>query len=200
VVKRAVKGSTFVTLDGKERQLNGEELMICNSRAPMALAGVFGGAQSGITEGTTEVFVESAYFNPAVIRKSARSHGLSTDASFRYERGTDPDITVDAALFTAALIMEVAGGTLAGALVDEYPDKINPHTVIFDVKRFYDLMGKELSDEKVIDILNRLEIRIVKKDGTTWGLSVPAYRTDVQREVDVAEEVMRIYGLQTILK
>jgi phenylalanyl-tRNA synthetase beta chain len=198
VVKRAVKGSTFVTLDGKERQLNGEELMICNSAGPMALAGVFGGAQSGITENTTEVFVESAYFNPAVIRKSARSHGLSTDASFRYERGTDPDITVDAALFTAALIMEVAGGKLAGALVDEYPDKIIPHTVAFDLDRFYKLAGKNLGDEQVKKILSSLDIIIQKEEGRVLHLSVPAYRTDVQREVDVAEEVMRIYGYNNI--
>lgn len=198
IVKRAIKDTVFVTLDGKERKLTGEELMICNSNEPMALAGVFGGAHSGITDHTTDIFIESAYFNPAVIRKAARTHGLSTDASFRYERGTDPDITIDAALFTAALVLEVAGGTISGGMVDVYPQKIAAHYVAFDVDKFYQLAGKQLGDETVKSILKRLDIQIEHEDGRMWSLHVPAYRTDVQRAVDVAEDVMRIYGYNNI--
>ena len=198
IVKKANNGDKFTTLDKTERKLQGVELMICNAEAPMAIAGVFGGLDSGISETTTDVFIESACFNPAAIRKSAKTHGLSTDASFRFERGTDPNITVDAAILTANLIMELAGGNIASDLVDIYPHKIASHQVNFNLSRFYKLAGKEISANEIKAILNRLEITIKQESEDQWLLTVPAYRVDVTRDVDIAEEIMRIYGYNNI--
>ena len=199
VVKKAEAGTLFTTLDKTERKLHGFELMICNAVEPMAMAGVFGGLDSGINEATTEVFIESAYFNPATIRKAAKTHALSTDASFRFERGTDPDMTIDAMELTAHLIMELAGGEVTGNIVDVYPAKITPHQVPFNLKRFCKLAGKEMAAAEIRTILNRLEIKISDDAGKDdWLLTVPAYRVDVTREVDIAEEIMRIYGYNQI--
>jgi len=199
VVKKAEAGTLFTTLDKTQRKLHGFELMICNAVEPMAMAGVFGGLDSGINEATTEVFIESAYFNPATIRKAAKTHALSTDASFRFERGTDPDITIDAMELTAQLIMELAGGEVTTETVDVYPDKIAPHQVHFNLKRFCKLAGKEMAAAEIRAILNRLEIKISNDAGNdNWVLTVPAYRVDVTREVDIAEEIMRIYGYNQI--
>ncbi|MBX7204256.1 MAG: phenylalanine--tRNA ligase subunit beta [Bacteroidia bacterium] len=199
IVKKAEAGTLFTTLDKTERKLHGFELMICNAVEPMAMAGVFGGLDSGINEATTEVFIESAYFNPATIRKAAKTHALSTDASFRFERGTDPDITIAAMELTAQLIMEVAGGEITSCTVDMYPAKTAPHQVPFNLTRFCKLAGKEIPATEIKSILQRLEIKISNDTGNAdWVLTVPAYRVDVTREVDIAEEIMRIYGYNQI--
>jgi phenylalanyl-tRNA synthetase beta chain len=199
VVKKAEAGTLFTTLDKTERKLHGFELMICNADEPMAMAGIFGGLHSGINETTTEVFIESAYFNPATIRKAAKTHGLSTDASFRYERGTDPDLTIEAMELTVHLIMELAGGEVSSAIVDIYPDKITAHQVQFNLTRFYKLAGKEIPEHEIKAILNRLDINInIGENKDQWVLTVPAYRVDVTRDVDISEEIMRIYGYNKI--
>lgn len=198
IVKRAEAGTKFTTLDTVERELKGFELMICNESEPMAMAGVFGGLDSGIGEHTTSIFIESAYFNPATVRSTAKAHGLSTDASFRYERGTDPNITVDAALLAAGLIREIAGGEIESEIVDLYPNRIPDHEVSFELQRFNRLCGKEIPAERINSILQALDIRLRSNNGDRWLLSIPPYRTDVTREADVAEEIMRIYGYNNI--
>ena len=198
IVKNAKEGEKFVTLDGIERTLNAADLMICNAEKPMCIAGVFGGLDSGVTENTKNVFLESAYFDPVSIRKTARRHQLSTDASFRYERGCDPNNTLYVLKRCAMLIQEVAGGEIAMDIVDVKSCEFEPWKVEFDLQRAYRLIGKELGEEVVEKILAALEIRIAAKNGNLWTLLVPRYRVDVQRECDVVEDILRIYGYDNV--
>ncbi len=198
VVKNCPSGTKFTTLDGKERELHQDDLMICNDEEPMCLAGIFGGLDSGISETTTKVFIESAWFDPVSIRKSARRHGLSTDASFRYERGTDPNITIYALKYAALLIKEVAGGKIAGSIRDAYPAEVQPFTVEFNIENCNRLIGKNLGKDIIRKILRSLEIEIASENGNDLVLKVPRYRVDVTREADVIEDILRIYGYNNI--
>ena len=207
IVKNATEGQKFVTLDGVERTLSAADLMICNAEEPMCIAGVFGGQESGISETTTNVFLESAYFDPVSIRKTARRHQLSTDASFRYERGCDPNNTLYVLKRCALLIQEVAGGEIAMEIVDEVKGErlevkdekyFAPFPVEFNIDRAHALIGKELGEELIERILHAMEVEIVSKEGKTWQLGVPRYRVDVQRECDVVEDILRIYGYNNV--
>lgn len=198
VVRTCPTGTKFTTLDGVERTLDAADLMICDAEKPMCIAGVFGGMDSGVTETTTDVFVESAYFNPTRVRKTARRHGLNTDASFRYERGTDPNITIYAAKLAALLIQEVAGGEICGELQDIYPERIEPFKVALDLNYCRNLIGKNISDDEIRNILISLEIKVVAEDNNVWNLEVPTYRVDVQRPCDIVEEILRVYGYNNV--
>ncbi len=198
VVRRADEGQKFVTLDGIERTLSAADLMICNAEEPMCIAGVFGGLDSGVTDATTDVFLESAYFNPTSIRKSARRHGLSTDASFRFERGIDPNGTVYALKLAALLVKELAGGTICGPLIDCYPQPIEPFAVELSLDYLRRLIGKDLPSDTVKTILHGLEIEIAAETDDVLQLRVPTYRVDVQRPCDVVEDVLRIYGYNNV--
>ncbi len=197
-VKTVQEGTKFVTLDGVERELHSEDLMICNAEEPMCIAGVFGGLASGVTEATTEVFIESAYFNPVSIRKTARRHGLNTDASFRYERGIDPHNTIYTLKYAAMLIKEVAGGEISSDIVDIYPTPIDDFKVSLSYGKVNSLIGKELSHEEIKTILAALEITVDSETDGVMQLTVPAYRVDVQRDVDVIEDILRIYGYNNV--
>lgn len=198
-VKNLADGTPFVTLDGVERKLSSEDLMICGQDEPMCIGGVFGGLESGITDATTNVFLESAYFNPVSIRKTARRHGLNTDASFRYERGCDPDNTIYNLKRAALLIREVAGGEISGDIIDIYPEKIEPFEVKVALSKIYSLIGKEIGQETVETIFDALEMKVLDKTADwVYTLQVPAYRVDVQRDVDVIEDVLRIYGYNNV--
>jgi len=197
VVKKLPKGTAFKTLDDVERKLDGSELMICNASEGMCIAGVFGGAKSGVTEQTTTVFLESAYFNPLSIRKTAKLHGMKTDASFRYERGADPNITVDALKRASLLIKEVAGGTISSEITDVYPIKIEPKTFEFSCEKMNRLIGSEIPKESVLNILQSLEIG-VSGEFPNLVLQIPTNKADVTRDVDVIEEILRIYGFNRI--
>jgi phenylalanyl-tRNA synthetase beta chain len=198
IVKNMPKGTKFITLDDKERSLHEEDLMICNEEEPMVLAGVFGGKKSGVTSKTKRVFLEAAYFNPVHIRKTAKRHGLNTDASFRYERGVDPEMTLYALKRAALLIMEVAGGEISMPIADEHPVKIEPISVELSLQNMEKLIGQAIEEEMVLDILRWLEIKVISKNGDRLGLQVPSYRADVTREVDIIEEILRIYGFNAI--
>lgn len=199
VVRTCAEGTPFTTLDGVERKLNEADLMICNSEKPMCIAGVFGGLDSGVTENTTDVFIESAWFNPTRIRRTARRHGLSTDASFRYERGTDPYITIYAVKLAALLIKELAGGEICGDVADIYPDPVKPAEFDFSLKYCASLIGAELPEDLVITILKGLDFNVEKTDNADLlHLIVPTYRVDVTRPCDVVEEILRIYGYNNI--
>lgn len=198
IVKTLEAGTKFTTLDDIERSLDAEDLMICDAEKPLCLAGVFGGKNSGVTEDTKAIFLESAYFNPVSIRKSAKRHGLSTDASFRFERGIDIDL-VDFALKRAAiLIKELAGGTISSDIEDLYPKKKEDHQVFLTFDRINSLIGQEIPREVIKSILASLEIKVNNVTETGMGLTIPFYRTDVQREVDVIEEILRVYGYNNI--
>ncbi len=197
-VKNLAENTPFTTLDGVERKLNPADLMICNGDEPMCIGGVFGGLTSGVTESTKNVFLESAYFNPVSIRKTARRHGLNTDASFRFERGCDPEITIYALKRAALLIQEVAGGTISSEIVDEYPTQIKPFDVVLSKKKIDTLIGKVIGREAIVKILNGLEMEIVSENDEQFELKVPAYRVDVQRDVDVIEDILRIYGYNNV--
>ncbi|MFZ5941370.1 MAG: phenylalanine--tRNA ligase subunit beta [Bacteroidota bacterium] len=198
VVKIPEKGTRFVTLDGKERELSGHDLMICNSGEGMCIAGVFGGLTSGVTENTKDIFLESACFSPVHVRKTARYHGLNTDASFRFERGSDPEITVWALQRAAMLIREVAGGNISSEIVDIYPQPVLPYPVDIRFRNIARLIGKEIPKETIRSILHSLEISISREDEEGMSLQVPPYRVDVQREADIVEEILRIYGFNNI--
>lgn len=198
IVKTLPEGSAFVTLDGKERKLKADDLMICNAEEGMCIAGVFGGIQSGITEKTTNVFLESAYFSPDYIRKTSLHHGLKTDASFRFERGTDPNITVYALKRAALLIKEIAGGQIASEIVDSYPTPIENRTIEVKDRNVNRLIGKEIPRAEVTAILNRLDIDVMHSQDDRYTVSVPPYRVDVIQEADIVEEVLRIYGFNNI--
>ena len=198
IVKTLEKGTKFTTLDGIERELHEEDLMICNAEKPMCIAGVFGGADSGVTENTTSIFLESAYFNPVSIRKSAKRHALNTDASFRFERGIDPNITEYALKCAAILIQEVAGGEITSDIVDIYPKKIEDFQVRLSFDNARKLIGEEIPREIIKRILMSLDIKINNVTETGLGLTVPAYRNDVIREADIIEEILRVYGYNNI--
>lgn len=198
VVKKMEEGSEFVTLDDQTRKLSAHDLMICNAEEGMCIAGVFGGAHSGVKEGTTKIFLESAYFNPVSIRKTAKRHGLNTDASFRYERGADPNITIDALKRAAMLIKEVAGGEISSDIVDIYPQAIPHYEVDFTFANCERIAGIKLPDATIVNILESLEIEIVSQDENGLQLKVPPFRNDVTREIDVIEEVLRVYGYNNI--
>lgn len=198
VVRKVNAGTKFTTLDKTERVLTGNECMICDGEKPVAIGGVFGGLDSGINNNTTEIFIESATFNPASIRKTAKHHGLSTDASFRYERGTDVEITIKALARAVELITEIAGGEVSSKVVDVYPTAVTPAEVDFNLDKFYRLIGQHIELAEVKRILLALDFTIIKESNESLYLSVPTYRTDVTRHADVAEEVLRIYGLNNI--
>lgn len=200
VVRTCPAGTKFTTLDGVEHTLHEKDLMICDAEKPMCIAGVFGGLDSGVTEETTSVFIESAYFNPTRIRKTARRHGLSTDASFRYERGADPSITVFAAKLAALLIKELAGGEICGEVKDVYPHPIEPAEVTLSLKYCEELIGKKLPSEIIEVILKALEISIEKdsSDPDLLKLRIPTYRVDVTRPCDVVEDILRVYGYNNV--
>ena len=197
-VRNAREGEKFVTLDGVERTLSAADLMICDAEEPMTIAGVFGGLESGITEQTKNVFLESAYFDPVSIRKTARRHQLSTDASFRYERGCDPNNTLYILKRCALLIQEVAGGEVAMEITDQGQTYFEPWQVELDTHRVNALIGKELSDTEIETILRALEVEIYDQQGSIWHIGVPRYRVDVQRECDVVEDILRIYGYNNV--
>tara|TARA_B100000949_G_scaffold176196_1_gene156979 strand:- start:4796 stop:7222 length:2427 start_codon:yes stop_codon:yes gene_type:complete len=197
-VKTLAAGTKFTTLDGIERELHEEDLMICDAEKPMCIAGVFGGINSGVTENTTSIFLESAYFNPVSIRKTAKRHNLSTDASFRFERGIDPNITDYALRYAAILIIKVAGGQITSDLVDIYPKKIEDHQVFLNFGKANKLIGEEISKETIKDILTSLEMKVNNVTETGIGMTIPAYRNDVTRDVDVIEEVLRVYGYNNV--
>ncbi len=198
VVQTLPNETPFTTLDEKERLLHSEDLMICNAEEGMCIAGVFGGLESGVTESTTRVFLESACFNPVSVRKTARRHGLSTDASFRFERGTDPNITLYALKRAALLIKEVAGGTISSAITDFYPTPVEHHPVSLSLKHVDRLIGKTIPAERIQTILEGLEIEIREKQEDLWQLAIPPYRVDVLREADVVEDILRIYGYNNV--
>ncbi|MBD9167165.1 MAG: phenylalanine--tRNA ligase subunit beta [Parabacteroides johnsonii] len=198
VVRAAVEGEKFVTLDGVERTLTDRDLMICNAEEPMCIAGVFGGLDSGVTEQTKNVFLESATFHPTWIRKTARRFGLNTDASFRYERGLDPNQTVEVMKRAALLIQEVAGGTITGAIQDIYPAPAAPYRVELTYNKVNTLIGKVIPVETVKSILESLEMKIVSETAEGLVIDVPVYRIDVQRDVDVIEDILRIYGYNNV--
>jgi len=198
LVKNLPEGTPFTTLDGIERKLNAADLMICDTEKPMCIGGVFGGLDSGVSEQTQNVFLESAYFNPVSIRKTARRHGLNTDASFRYERGCDPTNTIYVLKRCALLIQEVAGGEISSEIVDIYPMEVKPFDVSLSFRKINSLIGKEIGKENIETILNALEIKIVSQDNEGYELQVPAYRVDVQRDVDIIEDILRIYGYNNI--
>ena len=198
IVKTVSTDTKFLTLDGVERALHEDDLMICDESGPICMAGVFGGAHSGVTETTTNIFLESAYFNPVSIRKTAKRHTLSSDASFRFERGIDPEITVYALKRAALLIQEVAGGEITSDLIDIYPKKIEDFNVFLSFEKVNNLIGEELKKETIKNILASLDIKINSISDTGLGLNIPPYRVDVQREVDVIEEILRVFGYNNI--
>ena len=198
IVKTVEAGTKFTTLDDVERTLHEEDLMICDENGPMCFAGVFGGKNSGVTETTSSIFLESAYFNPVTIRKTAKRHTLSTDASFRFERGIDPTITEYALKRASILILEVAGGEITSDVVDIYPKKIEDFSVVLNFNKTAKIIGQELPKETIKKILASLDIKINSVSDVGLGLTIPAYRVDVQREIDVIEEILRVYGYNNI--
>ncbi|WP_139958099.1 phenylalanine--tRNA ligase subunit beta [Flavicella sediminum] len=198
-VKTLAAGTKFTTLDGVERELHEEDLMICDGDSnPMCIAGVFGGEESGVSETTTSIFLESAYFNPVSVRKSAKRHALNTDASFRFERGIDPNFTKYALRRAALLITEIAGGKIASDIIDQYPKKIEDFELLLSYDNVFRLIGEELPKETIKNILASLEIKISSETEGGLGLTVPSYRVDVQREADIIEEILRVYGYNNI--
>lgn len=198
VVRTCPEGTPFTTLDGVERKLDSADLMICNAEEPMCIAGVFGGLDSGVTEQTTDVFLESAYFNPTRVRKTARRHGLNTDASFRFERGVDPNGCMYMLRLAALLVKELAGGEIVGEVEDIKTGDFPPFDVTLSYKSINDLLGKEIPEATVDSILASLEIKTVDKHDGVMHLQVPTYRVDVQRPCDVIEDILRIYGYNNV--
>lgn len=198
IVKTLDKGVKFKTLDGIERELNGAELMICDENGGMCMAGVYGGLDSGVSESTKRIFLESAYFEPVSIRKSSKYHGLNTDSSFRFERGCDPNMTINALKKAAMLLIEYADAEIKGGIFDYYPNPIGNFHILLRFSKIDQLLGERLPHEQIKEILKSLEIEIVSESNEALELSVPPYRADVQREVDVIEEILRIYGYNQI--
>lgn len=199
-VRYAKQGEKFVTLDGVEREMDSRDLMIANKEEAMCIAGVFGGLESGVTENTKNIFLESAYFDPVTIRKTSRRHQLQTDASFRYERGCDPCNTLYVLKRAALLIKEVANAEQVGLILDNSASQelLKPWSVTIDINRVNSLIGKAIGEDTIETILKALEINIVAKLGDSWQLEVPRYRVDVQRECDVVEDILRIYGYDNV--
>lgn len=198
VVQTLAAGTKFTTLDDVERELHEEDLMICDEKGPLCIAGVFGGKKSGVSESTSSIFLESAYFNPVSIRKTAKRHQLNTDASFRFERGIDPSITEYALKRAALLIQEVAGGEITSDVVNVYPKKIEDFNVFLNFKNVNKIIGQEIPKDTIKKILVSLDIKVNSVSDAGLGLTIPAYRVDVQREIDVIEELLRVYGYNNI--
>ena len=198
VVRRAAEGEIIRTLDGADHKLCAKDMVIADTQRPMCIAGVFGGEDSGVTEATTEVFLESAYFDPASIRRTSKSQGLQTDASFRYERGADPDITIYALKRAAMLICELSGGYIDGEIVEVYPKKIERKRIELDFDRIENFVGKKIGHDAIVRILEALQYEFVTNDGSKATVLAPSYMIDVYRECDVVEEVLRIYGYNNI--
>jgi phenylalanyl-tRNA synthetase beta chain len=198
IVKTMPEGTPFVTLDGMERKLSDRDLMICNAEEPMCIAGVFGGLQSGTTEHTTDVFLESAYFHPTWVRKTARRHGLSTDASFRFERGIDPHGVIYALKAAALLVKELAGGTIASDIKDECAEMPDDFVVDLRYDYVHSLIGKVIPVDTIKSIVTSLEMKIKSETPEGLVLAVPPYRVDVQRPCDVVEDILRIYGYNNV--
>lgn len=198
VVKTCAEGTPFVTLDGVERKLTEQDLMICSAERPMCIAGVFGGLDSGVSDTTTDVFIESAYFNPVWVRKTAKRFGLNTDSSFRFERGVDPNMQLYALKRAALLFKELAGGEISSEIIDLNPTPAQDFRFEMDLKRVNMLIGKEIPETTVRTILAALEVKIEKEEGSVWSVAVPPYRVDVQREADLVEDILRIYGYNNV--
>jgi phenylalanyl-tRNA synthetase beta chain len=198
LVRNLEKGSKFKTLDGEERTLHQDDLMICDADQGMCIAGVFGGEQSGVKESTKNLFLESAYFNPVAVRKASKRHALKTDASFRFERGVDPEAIIDAMKRAALLIQELAGGVVASKIEDQYEEAIAPFTVNFDHQKNNHLLGENIPEDFVIKLFKELEIDITANTDGKMNLSIPSYRVDVQRQADLSEEILRMYGYNAI--
>lgn len=199
IVNTLKEGTPFTTLEGKERKLSSNDLMVCNGdNVGMCMAGVLGGLESGVTEKTTDIFLESAYWNADGIRSTAQRHTISTDASFRYERGADPEMTIPAVKLGASLIVELTGGTIASEIVDIYPNPIKEKEIDIEFKTFNWLIGKDLEKQLILDILNWLDIKTEHVTETGFKAIVPAYRSDVTRPADLVEEVLRIYGFNEV--
>ena len=199
LVKTLKEGTKFTTLDGIQRELSSEDIMICDANSePLCIAGVFGGSESGVTSYTTSIFLESAYFNPVAVRKTAKRHALNTDASFRFERGIDINLTKYALKRAALLIEEYAGGKMGSDISDFYPEKIEDYQVFLSYENAYRLIGQEIPKETIKKILASLEIKINSETEGGLGLTIPSYRTDVQREADIIEEILRVYGYNNI--
>ncbi|AMM50412.1 phenylalanyl-tRNA synthetase subunit beta [Rufibacter sp. DG15C] len=199
VVKNASEGAKFTTLDSIERTLRAEDLTISNAEEPMVLAGVFGGLQAGVTTETQNIFLESAYFSPAGIRKTSQVHGIKTDSSFRFERGTDPDMVILALKRAALLIQEIAGGVISSEIVDVYPQPIQPQQITLRYSRVQQLIGQYIEPAHIKAILTNLGIEITSENEEQLALYIPAYKVDVTREADVVEEILRIYGYNNII-
>jgi phenylalanyl-tRNA synthetase beta chain len=198
IVKTLSQNTPFITLDEKERKLDQRDLMICDAEKGMCIAGVFGGLSSGVTDNTTEIFLESAYFNPVSVRKTSKRHVLYTDASFRFERGVDPEMTVKALKRAAMLMKEYAGAEISSEVIDIYPQKMLPLQVEFNKLHCDKLIGKEIDADTIRFIFSSLDIKILKERANDWLVEVPAYRVDVTREADLIEEVLRIYGFNNV--
>ena len=198
IVDTVKSGTKFTTLDGIERTLNEEDIMICDAQGPLCIAGVFGGLNSGVSESTNVIFLESAYFNPVSIRKTAKRHGLSTDASFRFERGIDPAITDYALKRAAILILEVAGGEITSDLIDVNNAKNEDFSVVLNFENVNKIIGQVIPKETLKKILVSLDIKVTSVSDSSLGLIIPSYRVDVQREIDVIEELLRVYGYNNI--
>ncbi|MGX9984814.1 phenylalanine--tRNA ligase subunit beta [Soonwooa purpurea] len=199
VVGTSPEGTLFKTLDGVERKLSGNEIMIKDgNQNPMCIAGVLGGENSGVSVATTKIFLESAYFNPVAVRKASKFHGLNTDASFRFERGVDPNNTKTILTHAVKMLQDIAGGKLVGDLLESYPTKIEPFYVVLRYSKLDQILGVKIHREKIKEILKSLEITVLNEITNGLELSVPAYRADVTREIDVIEEILRIYGYNKI--
>lgn len=199
IVRTVEEGTSFITLDGVERKLSSSDLMICNEEEPMCIAGVYGGLDSGVTEKTTTIFIESAYFNPVYIRKTSRRLGITTDSSFRFERGTDPNNTIYALKRAAQLIKDIAGGMVSSDIIDVYPQKIEEKIIELEYSYVEDVIGQNISKKTLKEILLSLEISIIAEKEKSLLLSIPTYRVDVYRPIDVVEEILRIYGFNTVV-
>jgi phenylalanyl-tRNA synthetase beta chain len=198
VVRTAEKEEKLLTLDGVERELHTEDLVICDSKKPMCIAGVFGGLHSGVTENTTSVLIESAYFDPVSVRKTSKRHGLHTDASFRFERGVDINTCVIALKRAAIILKEIAGGTVSSDLIESYPKEAEPISLFLNYAALNRIAGTELPKDHVKNILVHLEFKVLNETEAGLGIVVPTYRNDVTREIDVIEEVFRVYGYNNI--
>jgi phenylalanyl-tRNA synthetase beta chain len=198
IVQTLPAGTKFTTLDDVERTLHEEDLMICDEKGPLCIAGVFGGKKSGVSESTNSIFLESAYFNPISIRKTAKRHQLNTDASFRFERGIDPTITEYALKRAALLIQEVAGGEITSDVMNMYPKKIEDFSVFLNFSKVAKIIGQEIPKDTIKKILVSLDIKVNSVSDAGLGLTIPSYRVDVQREIDVIEEILRVYGYNNI--
>lgn len=198
IVRSDLGGTKFKTLDDVERSLENKQLMVCNEKEAMCIAGVFGGEESGVTSTTTDIFLESAYFNAISVRKTSKDHALKTDASYRFERGVDPNMTRTALERAAQLIIEIAGGTLASDIIDTNPETVKGFDVEFNYNNCTSLLGEEIPKSAIKEILSALDISINNENADTLSLTVPPYRVDVQRECDVIEDILRVYGYNTI--